>query len=96
MPVFPVFENGIPAGPTTLPVNTQDASRKKIFLPEILSQFNEKCAMNGETLVLDTNAIICVLNDGKYSRLLDNGFPGNVRCTSVIVQIELLSFPRYY
>jgi predicted nucleic acid-binding protein len=71
----------------------RDASREKIFLPGILSQFSGKCAMNGETLVLDTNAAISILNDDKYSRLLDNDFPGNIRCTSVIVQIELLGFP---
>ena len=50
--------------------------------------------MNGKTLLLDTNAVIMLLDNEKYSRFLDDHFPNNVRCISVITQIELLSYPN--
>ena len=49
--------------------------------------------MNGKTLILDTNAVIMLLDNEACSRFLDEHFPGNVRCISVITQIELLSYP---
>ena len=49
--------------------------------------------MNGKTLLLDTNAVIMLLDNEKYSRFLDDHFPNNVRCIRVITQIELLSYP---
>ena len=49
--------------------------------------------MNGDTLVLDTNAVIKLLDDNANSEFLDSAFPGNVRAVSVITQIELLGYP---
>ncbi|MDR2588754.1 MAG: type II toxin-antitoxin system VapC family toxin [Spirochaetales bacterium] len=49
--------------------------------------------MNGKTLVLDTNAVIKLLDNEECSRFLDAHFPGNVRCVSIITQIELLAYP---
>jgi predicted nucleic acid-binding protein len=49
--------------------------------------------MNGKTLVLDTNAVIKLLDSEECSRFLDDQFPDNVRCVSVITQIELLAYP---
>jgi predicted nucleic acid-binding protein len=49
--------------------------------------------MNGKTLVLDTNAVIKLLDNEECSRFLDDHFPNNVRCVSVITQIELLAYP---
>ncbi|MDR2477315.1 MAG: type II toxin-antitoxin system VapC family toxin, partial [Treponema sp.] len=49
--------------------------------------------MNGKTLVLDTNAVIKLLDNEECSRFLDDHFPNNVRCISVITQIELLAYP---
>jgi predicted nucleic acid-binding protein len=49
--------------------------------------------VNGKTLLLDTNAVIKLLDDEENSRFLDNVFPDNVRSVSVITQIELLGYP---
>jgi predicted nucleic acid-binding protein len=50
--------------------------------------------MNGiSTAVLDTNAAISILNDGVFSKRLDEAFPRNIRVISVITQIELLGYP---
>ncbi|GHV70844.1 hypothetical protein AGMMS49928_20190 [Spirochaetia bacterium] len=49
--------------------------------------------MHGDTLVLDTNAVIKLLDDNANSEFLDSVFPDNVRAISVITQIELLGYP---
>jgi predicted nucleic acid-binding protein len=49
--------------------------------------------MNGKTLILDTNAVIKLLDDENNSLALDAIFPDNVRAISVITQIELLGYP---
>jgi predicted nucleic acid-binding protein len=46
-----------------------------------------------EKLVLDTNAVINILNDKEKSRFLDENFPDNEKVVSVITQIELLGYP---
>jgi predicted nucleic acid-binding protein len=45
-----------------------------------------------EKLVLDTNAVINILNDREKSRFLDENFPDNEKAVSVITQIELLGY----
>jgi predicted nucleic acid-binding protein len=49
--------------------------------------------VNGKGVVLDTNAVIMLLDDETASHFLDEILPGNVRCISVITQIELLGYP---
>jgi len=49
--------------------------------------------MSGKTLILDTNAVIKLLDDENNSLVLDAIFPGNTRIISVITQIELLGYP---
>jgi predicted nucleic acid-binding protein len=49
--------------------------------------------MSGEALVLDTNAVIMLLEDESKSIFLDELFPDNARAISVITQIELLGYP---
>jgi predicted nucleic acid-binding protein len=50
--------------------------------------------MNGtETLVLDTNAAIKILDDKEKSRFLDEAFPNNEKVVSLVTQIELLGYP---
>jgi predicted nucleic acid-binding protein len=49
--------------------------------------------MNGETLILDTNVVIGLLDDEEKSYFLDESFPGNTRGVSIITQIELLGYP---
>jgi predicted nucleic acid-binding protein len=46
-----------------------------------------------EKLVLDTNAIIKLLDDKEKSRSLDKAFPDNEKVVSIITQIELLGYP---
>jgi predicted nucleic acid-binding protein len=46
-----------------------------------------------EILVLDTNAVIKILDNKEKSPLLDNAFPDSERVVSVITQIELLGYP---
>jgi hypothetical protein len=49
--------------------------------------------MSGKALVLDTNAVIMLLEDKNKSLFLDGLFPDNARAISVITQIELLGYP---
>jgi predicted nucleic acid-binding protein len=49
--------------------------------------------MSGKPLILDTNAVIKLLDDENNSLALDAIFPANVRAISVITQIELLGYP---
>jgi predicted nucleic acid-binding protein len=46
-----------------------------------------------EKLVLDTNAVINILNNKEKFRFLSEAFPDNEKVVSVITQIELLGYP---
>jgi predicted nucleic acid-binding protein len=46
-----------------------------------------------EILVLDTNAVINLLDDKEKSRFLDEIFPNHEKAVSLVTQIELLGYP---
>jgi hypothetical protein len=60
------------------PANLQGALTGKTFSKATRWKYRGNCVMSGiEILLLDTNAVIKLLDDKEKSRFLDEAFPNN-------------------